>query len=82
MLHTDVNHSTPYSHKLIAADHQAMLCIRGTSHGPVSVSVSVSVTSRCSIETDEHRAIASTRARIAPARAKASRLQLFTGKNE
>jgi len=32
--------------------YRAMLCIRGTSHGPVSVSVSVSVKSRCSIETD------------------------------
>jgi len=30
-----------------------MLCIRGTSHGPVSVSVRLSVISRCSIETDE-----------------------------
>jgi len=35
--------------------YRAMLCIRGTSHGPVSVRPSVrpSVTSRCSIETDE-----------------------------
>jgi len=37
--------------------YRAMLCIRGTSHGPVSVclclsvSVSVSVTSRCSTKT-------------------------------
>ena len=31
--------------------YRAMLCIRGTSHGPVSVCLSV--TSRCSIETDE-----------------------------
>jgi len=31
----------------------AMLCNRGTSRGPVSVRVSPSVTSRCSIETDE-----------------------------
>jgi len=30
-----------------------MLCNRGTSRGPVSVRVSPSVTSRCSIETDE-----------------------------
>jgi len=35
--------------------YRAMLCIRGSSHGPVSVCLSVclSVTSRCSIETDE-----------------------------
>jgi len=35
--------------------YRATLCIRGTSHRPVSVSVSVrvSVTSRCSIETTE-----------------------------
>ena len=32
--------------------YRAMLCIRGTSHGPVSV-VCLSVTSRCSIETAE-----------------------------
>ena len=31
--------------------YRAMLCIRGTSHGPVSVCLSV--TSRCSIETAE-----------------------------
>jgi len=31
--------------------YRAMLCIRGTSHGPVSAGLSV--TSRCSIETDE-----------------------------
>jgi len=37
--------------------YRAMLCIRGTSHGPVSVSVclSVSVTSRSSIKTAKHR---------------------------
>jgi len=37
----------------LAADffYRAMLCIRGTSHGPVSVSMSV--TSRCSVETAE-----------------------------
>ena len=40
-----------------------MLCIRGTSHGPVSVCLSVclclcpSVTSRCSTETAKHRII-------------------------
>ena len=33
--------------------YRAMLCIRGTSRGPVSVRLSVSVTSRCSIETAE-----------------------------
>ena len=33
----------------------AMLCTRGTSHGPVSVSQSVSVTSRCSTKTDKRR---------------------------
>ena len=31
--------------------YRTMLCIRGTSHGPVSVRLSV--TSRCSIETAE-----------------------------
>ena len=30
-----------------------MLCIRGTSHGPVSASVCPSATSRYSVETDE-----------------------------
>jgi len=39
--------------------YRAMLCIRGTSHGPVSVSVSVrvrlSVTSRSSTKTAKHR---------------------------
>ena len=33
--------------------YRAMLCIRGTSHWPVSVCVCPSVTSRCSIETAE-----------------------------
>jgi len=33
--------------------YRAMLCIRGTSHGPMSVSVRLYVTSRCSIETAE-----------------------------
>ena len=33
--------------------YRAMLCIRGISHGPVSIRLSVSVTSRCSVETDE-----------------------------
>ena len=37
--------------------YRAMLCIRGTSHGPVSVCLSVrpSVTSRCSTKTAKHR---------------------------
>ena len=41
--------------------YRAMLCIRGTSHGPVSVRLSVclsvrlSVTSRCSTKTAKHR---------------------------
>ena len=39
--------------------YRAMLCIRSTSHGPVSVcvclSVSVSVTSRCSTKTEKRR---------------------------
>jgi len=41
--------------------YRAMLCIRGTSHGPVSVCLSVcpsvrpSVTSRCSTKTDKRR---------------------------
>ena len=33
--------------------YRVMLSIRGTSHGPVSVCVCLSVTSRSSIETDE-----------------------------
>ena len=33
----------------------AMLCIRSTSHGPVSVSVCLSVTSRCSTKTAKGR---------------------------
>ena len=36
-----------------ASFYRAMPCIRGTSHGPVSVCVRPSVTSRCSIETNE-----------------------------
>ena len=35
--------------------YRAMLCIRGTSHGPVSVSVRQSVTSRSSTKTAKHR---------------------------
>jgi len=37
--------------------YRAMLCIRGTSHGPVSVRLSVrpSVTSRCSTKTAKGR---------------------------
>jgi len=44
---------------LILYFYRAMLCIRGTSHGPLSVclsvSVSVSVTSRCSTKTAKRR---------------------------
>jgi len=36
---------------IVRSFYSAMLCIRGTSHGPVSVCPSV--TSRCSIETAE-----------------------------
>jgi len=32
-----------------------MLCIRGTSHGPVSDCLSASVTSRCSTKTAKHK---------------------------
>jgi len=41
----------------LSAFYRAMLCIRGTSHGPVSVclSVSVSVTSRSSTKTARRR---------------------------
>ena len=35
--------------------YRTMLCTRGTSHGPVSVSQSVSVTSRCSTKTAKRR---------------------------
>jgi len=35
--------------------YRAMLCIRGTSHGPVSVCVRLSVTSRSSTKTAKHR---------------------------
>ena len=38
-------------HSPYASFYHAVLCIRGTSHGPVSACLSV--TSRCSIETDE-----------------------------
>jgi len=40
---------------ILALFYRAMLCIRGTSHGPVSVCLSV--TSRCSIETAERKRI-------------------------
>ena len=39
----------------IVSFYRAMLCIRGTSHGPVSVSVSVSVTSLCSTKMAKRR---------------------------
>ena len=35
--------------------YRAMLCIRGTSHGPVSICLSVSVTSRSSTKTAKRR---------------------------
>jgi len=38
-----------------ARSYRAMLCIRGTSHRPVSVCVCPSVTSRCSTKTAKHR---------------------------
>ena len=45
--------------KSVSFYYRAMLCIRGTSHGPVyfclCLSVSVSVTSRCSTKTAKHR---------------------------
>ena len=42
--------------------YRAMLCIRGTSHGPVSVCppVRLPVTSRCSTKTAKHRIIQRT----------------------
>ena len=48
----------PFTSLMVSIAHfyRAMLCLRGTSHGPVSVSVclSVCVTSRCSTKTAEH----------------------------
>ena len=44
-----------YCHEFRVSFYRAMPCIRGTSHGPVSVSVSVSVTSRCSTKTAKRR---------------------------
>ena len=38
----DDNRDFRSSRMQIAADYRAMLCIRGTSHGPVSVSVCLS----------------------------------------
>jgi len=35
--------------------HSAMLCMHSTSHGPVSVCLSVCVTNQCSTKTAEHR---------------------------
>ena len=40
--------------------YRAMLCIRGTSHGPVSVCLCLSVTSRCSTKTAKRRIIQTT----------------------
>ena len=45
----DIHNST------IVGFYRAMLCIRGTSHGPVSVYVCLSVTSRCSTKTAKRR---------------------------
>ena len=42
-------------HHLQCGFYRAMLCIRGTSHGPVSVCLSVSVTSRCSTKMAKRR---------------------------
>ena len=53
--------SSPISSYIVICFYRAMLCIRGTSHGPVSVRLSVclsvcpSVTSRCSTKTAERR---------------------------
>jgi len=38
---------------VVTSFYRAMLCIRGTSHGPVSVCPSVAVTSRSSTKTAE-----------------------------
>ena len=45
------------NYNTVDAFYRAMLCIRGTSHGPVSVCLSVclSVTSRCSTKTAKRR---------------------------
>ena len=45
------------NYNTVDAFHRAMLCIRGTSHGPVSVRLSVclSVTSRSSTKTANRR---------------------------
>ena len=40
---------------LLTGFYRAMLCIRGTSHGPVSVCLCLSVTSRSSTITAKHR---------------------------
>jgi len=41
--------------KIQTGFYRAMLCIRGTSHRPVSVCLSVSVTSQCSTKTAKRR---------------------------
>jgi len=57
----NVSPSSLASFKSRLGFYRAMLCIRGTSHGPVSVSLSVrlfvrpSVTSRCSTKTAKRR---------------------------
>jgi len=45
---------------ILTSFYRAMLCIRGISHGPVSVSVCPSVTSRCSTKRAKRRIIQST----------------------
>ena len=53
------SHETAATFHSLDAFYRAMLCIRGTSHGPVSVTLrlcpSVSVTSRCCIKTAKRR---------------------------
>ena len=52
-IHDTTGRTTGWSKRF----YRAMLCIRGTSHGPVSVcpSVCLSVTSRCSTKTAKRR---------------------------
>ena len=49
------NWSNGCGNMVIKHFYRAMLCIRGTSHGPVSVCLSVSVTSRSSTKTAKRR---------------------------
>ena len=52
---TDWQHHITLISVVLSSFYRAMLCIRGTIHGPVSVSVSVSVTSQCSTKTAKLR---------------------------